>query len=163
MPAPGANPLSRLAGLPDDAFEHDGQLTKREVRAMTLARLAPLAGEMLWDLGAGCGSIAIEWLRAIPGGSAIAVEHSEVRVAMIARNAARLGVPGLRIVVGRAPGRSPVCRRRTPFLSAAALAIPVCWAQRGRRCGPVGGSSRMSSASRANGSFSIGRRGMAAS
>ena len=61
---PGARALSRLAGLPDDAFEHDGQLTKREVRAATMAALAPLAGETLWDVGAGCGSIAIEWLRA---------------------------------------------------------------------------------------------------
>jgi precorrin-6Y C5,15-methyltransferase (decarboxylating) len=103
VPAPDARPLSRLAGLPDDAFEHDGQLTKREVRAITLARLAPLPGEMLWDIGAGCGSIAIEWLRAIPGGAAIAIEHDEARAAMIARNAARLGVPGLRIVAGRAP------------------------------------------------------------
>ncbi len=104
IPAPDARPLSRSAGLPDDAFEHDGQLTKREIRAMTLARLAPLAGEILWDIGAGCGSIAIEWLRAIPGGSAIAVEHNQARAAMIARNAARLGVPGLRIVAARAPG-----------------------------------------------------------
>ena len=74
IPAPGAHPLSRLAGLPDDAFEHDGQLTKREVRAVTLARLAPLAGEMLWDVGAGSGSIAIEWKRAVSGGAAIAIE-----------------------------------------------------------------------------------------
>jgi precorrin-6Y C5,15-methyltransferase (decarboxylating) len=103
VPAPGTNPLSRLAGLPDDAFEHDGQLTKREVRAMTLARLAPLAGETLWDIGAGCGSIAIEWLRAIPSGSATAVERNEERAAMIARNAARLGIPGLRLIIGRAP------------------------------------------------------------
>jgi precorrin-6B C5,15-methyltransferase / cobalt-precorrin-6B C5,C15-methyltransferase len=104
VPAPGARPFSRLAGLPDDAFEHDGQLTKREVRAMTLARLAPLPGETLWDIGAGCGSIAIEWLRAISGAAALAVEHNEARAAMIACNAARLGVPGLRIVTGRAPG-----------------------------------------------------------
>ena len=62
--APGTRGLPRLAGLPDDAFEHDGQLTKREIRAITLARLAPLPGETLWDIGAGCGSIAIEWLRA---------------------------------------------------------------------------------------------------
>jgi precorrin-6Y C5,15-methyltransferase (decarboxylating) len=103
VPAPGTKPLSRLAGLPDDAFEHDGQLTKREVRAVTLARLAPLAGEMLWDIGAGSGSIAIEWLRAVPGGSAIAVERNATRAAMIARNAARLGVPGLRIVAGKSP------------------------------------------------------------
>ena len=103
LPAPGTRALSRLAGLPDDAFEHDGQLTKREVRAMTLARLAPLCGETLWDIGAGCGSIAIEWLRATPGGSAIAVERNEGRAAMIARNAALLGVPGLQIVAGSAP------------------------------------------------------------
>ena len=101
--APGTRPLSRLAGLPDDAFEHDGQLTKREVRAVTLARLAPLPGEILWDIGAGCGSIAIEWLRAIPGGGAVAVERNPARAATIARNAASLGVPGLQIITGAAP------------------------------------------------------------
>jgi precorrin-6Y C5,15-methyltransferase (decarboxylating) len=98
-----ARPLSLLAGLPDDAFEHDGQLTKREVRAMTLAALAPLPGETLWDIGAGCGSIAIEWLRATESGAAVAVERNPDRAAMIARNAAALGVPGLQIVVGAAP------------------------------------------------------------
>jgi len=100
---PEARPLSRFAGLPDDAFEHDGQLTKREVRAMTLAVLAPLPGERLWDVGAGCGSIAIEWLRAIEGGDAVAIERDPDRAAMIARNAAALGVPGLNIVTGTAP------------------------------------------------------------
>ena len=100
---PEARPLSRLAGLPDDAFEHDGQLTKREVRAMTLAVLAPLPGERLWDVGAGCGSIAIEWLRAIEGGDAVTIERNPDRAAMIARNAAALGVPGLNIVTGTAP------------------------------------------------------------
>jgi precorrin-6B C5,15-methyltransferase / cobalt-precorrin-6B C5,C15-methyltransferase len=99
---PGARPLPRSAGLPDDAFEHDGQLTKREVRATTLAALAPLPGETLWDVGAGCGSIAIEWLRA-GAEAAVAVEREPGRAAMIARNAASLGVPGLRIVVGMAP------------------------------------------------------------
>jgi len=101
--APGTRPLSRLAGLPDDAFEHDGQLTKREVRAVTLARLAPLPGETLWDIGAGSGSIAIEWLRAIPGGAAVAVEQNPERAAAIARNAASLGVPGLHIITAAAP------------------------------------------------------------
>jgi precorrin-6B C5,15-methyltransferase / cobalt-precorrin-6B C5,C15-methyltransferase len=101
--APGVQALPRLAGLPDDAFEHDGQLTKREVRAATLAALAPLAGETLWDVGAGCGSIAIEWLRAGDGGAAIAIERHSERAAIIARNAASLGVPGLRIVNGIAP------------------------------------------------------------
>jgi len=98
-----ARPLSRLAGLPDDAFLHDGQLTKREVRAVTLARLAPLPGETLWDIGAGCGSIAIEWLRAAGSARAIAIEPQPVRAALIARNAAALGVPGLGIVVDAAP------------------------------------------------------------
>jgi precorrin-6B C5,15-methyltransferase / cobalt-precorrin-6B C5,C15-methyltransferase len=102
-PAADARFLSRLAGLPDDAFDHDGQLTKREVRAVTLARLAPLPGEILWDIGAGCGSIAIEWLRANPEGDAVAVERDPGRAATIARNAAMLGVPGLRIVVDAAP------------------------------------------------------------
>jgi precorrin-6Y C5,15-methyltransferase (decarboxylating) len=100
---PGVRGVSRLAGLPDDAFEHDGQLTKREVRAATLAALAPVPDECLWDIGAGCGSIAIEWLRAGPGLSAIAIEREPARIAMIARNAAALGVPGLRIVNGIAP------------------------------------------------------------
>jgi precorrin-6Y C5,15-methyltransferase (decarboxylating) len=98
---PDALVLSRLAGLPDDAYENDGQLTKREVRAATLAALAPLPGRLLWDVGAGCGSIAIEWMRA--GGRAIAVESHRGRAAMIARNAAALGVPDLDTVIGKAP------------------------------------------------------------
>ena len=101
--APGGRALPLLAGLPDDAFEHDGQLTKREVRAATLAALAPLPGETLWDVGAGCGSIAIEWLRAGESRLAVAVERSPSRAAVIARNATSLGVPGLRIVAGAAP------------------------------------------------------------
>jgi len=102
-PGPAARPLSRLAGLPDDAFEHDGQITKRETRAATLAALAPLPGELLWDVGSGCGSIAIEWLRAGRRLGAIAVERDAMRCATIARNAAALGVPGLRCVHGVAP------------------------------------------------------------
>jgi precorrin-6Y C5,15-methyltransferase (decarboxylating) len=100
---PGAQGLPLLAGLPDEVFEHDGQLTKREIRAATLAALAPLPGETLWDVGAGCGSIAIEWLRAGEGRTAIAIERDPARAAMIARNAAALGVPGLRIVAADAP------------------------------------------------------------
>jgi precorrin-6Y C5,15-methyltransferase (decarboxylating) len=102
-PGPEARALSRLAGLPDDAFEHDGQLTKREVRAATLAALAPLSGELLWDVGAGCGAIAIEWLRAGRTLGAIAVERDAMRCALIARNAAALGVPELRVQHGVAP------------------------------------------------------------
>jgi precorrin-6Y C5,15-methyltransferase (decarboxylating) len=92
---------SRLAGLPDDAFAHDGQLTKRVVRTATLSALAPQPGELLWDVGAGCGSIAIEWMRA--GSRAVAIERSTERCTLIARNAATLGTPRLDIVTGTAP------------------------------------------------------------
>jgi precorrin-6Y C5,15-methyltransferase (decarboxylating) len=101
--APGTRALSRLAGLPDDAFLHDGQLTKRAVRAATLAALAPLPDEFLWDVGAGSGSIAIEWLRAAPRMRAVAIERVPARAALIAGNAARLGVPGIEIITGTAP------------------------------------------------------------
>ncbi|MDP6346158.1 MAG: precorrin-6y C5,15-methyltransferase (decarboxylating) subunit CbiE [Alphaproteobacteria bacterium] len=99
----GAMAWSSLAGLDDDAFEHDGQLTKREVRAITLAALAPLPGEMLWDVGAGSGAVAIEWLRADRRNRAIAIERQEARLARIEQNAHALGVPQLRIVAGAAP------------------------------------------------------------
>ncbi|WP_233556549.1 precorrin-6y C5,15-methyltransferase (decarboxylating) subunit CbiE [Aeromicrobium endophyticum] len=99
----GARPLGFVAGLPDDAFEHDGQITKRDVRASALARLAPVPGQLLWDVGAGAGSVGIEWLRAHPTCRAIAVEAREERAARIARNASTLGVPALDVVTGRAP------------------------------------------------------------
>lgn len=95
--------LSPLPGLPDDAFESDGQLTKREVRAATLARLVPCPGALLWDIGAGSGSVAIEWMRAAPGTRAIAFERDAERCARITRNAERLGVPGLVVIGGEAP------------------------------------------------------------
>jgi precorrin-6Y C5,15-methyltransferase (decarboxylating) len=93
-----------VAGLPDDAFEHDGQLTKRDLRAAALARLAPTPGERLWDVGAGAGSVGIEWMRAHPTCTTTAVEAEQERAARIGRNAARLGVPDLEVVHGRAPG-----------------------------------------------------------
>jgi precorrin-6Y C5,15-methyltransferase (decarboxylating) len=92
-----------VAGLPDDAFEHDGQLTKRDLRASALARLAPSPGRHLWDVGAGAGSVGIEWMRAHPSCTATAVESHPERAARIGRNAGRLGVPGLDVVTGRAP------------------------------------------------------------
>ena len=95
--------LGWTTGLPDDAFEHDGQLTKRDLRASALARLAPAPGEHLWDVGAGAGSIGIEWMRAHPTCSATAVEANPERASRIGRNAARLGVPGLSVVTGQAP------------------------------------------------------------
>lgn len=100
----GDGPRSPIVpGLADDAYESDGQLTKREVRAVTLAALAPVPGALLWDVGAGSGSIGIEWLRSHPSCRAIAIESHPGRVETIRRNAARLGVPGLRIVAGSAP------------------------------------------------------------
>ncbi|WP_327090316.1 precorrin-6y C5,15-methyltransferase (decarboxylating) subunit CbiE [Nonomuraea sp. NBC_01738] len=101
--ASGVRPLARVPGLPDDAFEHDGQLTKREVRAVSLAALAPIPGELLWDVGAGAGSIAVEWMRAHPSCRAVAVESKRERAARIGRNADTLGVPALKVVEGRAP------------------------------------------------------------
>jgi precorrin-6B C5,15-methyltransferase / cobalt-precorrin-6B C5,C15-methyltransferase len=100
---PGTVPLAAVPGLPDEAYAHDGQLTKRDVRAVTLARLAPLPGRLLWDVGAGAGSIGIEWMRVHPSCRAVAVESDAVRARRVAENAARLGVPGLRVVEGRAP------------------------------------------------------------
>jgi precorrin-6B C5,15-methyltransferase / cobalt-precorrin-6B C5,C15-methyltransferase len=103
LPEPDALRLSTLAGLPDSVFLHDGQLTKRDVRAATLARLAPSPGELLWDVGAGCGSIGIEWMRTDPSCRAIAIEADAKRCALIEQNRLRLGVPGLRVIHGRAP------------------------------------------------------------
>jgi precorrin-6B C5,15-methyltransferase / cobalt-precorrin-6B C5,C15-methyltransferase len=91
-------------GLPDSWFEHDGQLTKQDVRAVTLAALAPRRGEVLWDIGAGSGSVGIEWMLADPSNHAVAIERAGSRAARIARNAAWLGVPDLSIVEGSAPG-----------------------------------------------------------
>lgn len=133
--APGLRPLSAMPGLPDEAFEHDGQLTKRDVRAATLAALAPLPGQMLWDIGAGSGSIAIEWMRA--GGSALAIEHKPERLDRIARNAARLGVPSLEIIAGRAPDALPLDREAPDAIfvgggvSEAGL-LDICWSALGR-------------------------------
>lgn len=94
--------LSRFPGLPDSAFHHDGQLTKREVRAVTLSSLAPLPGELLWDVGAGCGSISIEWLRSDRRCRAIAIEQNATRLNYIADNATALGTPNLQIMAGKA-------------------------------------------------------------
>jgi precorrin-6Y C5,15-methyltransferase (decarboxylating) len=102
-PDAGAVVLGCTPGLPDEAFEHDGQLTKREVRAVTLAALGPLPGELLWDVGAGAGSIGIEWMRAHPSCRAVAVEQVAARAERISRNARSLGVPELQVVLGRAP------------------------------------------------------------
>jgi precorrin-6Y C5,15-methyltransferase (decarboxylating) len=100
---PGTVPRPTVPGLPDDVYANDGQLTKRDVRAVTLSRLAPLPGQLLWDVGAGAGSIGIEWMRVHPSCRGVAVESRPERARRITRNAARLGVPGLQVVEGRAP------------------------------------------------------------
>ncbi len=93
---------TRMPGLPDALYEHDGQLTKAEIRALTVAALAPMPGETLWDVGSGSGSIAIEWCRADTGCRAIAFERDPERAARIARNAERLGAAEIEIR-GEAP------------------------------------------------------------
>ncbi|TIO30723.1 MAG: precorrin-6Y C5,15-methyltransferase (decarboxylating) subunit CbiT, partial [Mesorhizobium sp.] len=100
---PDARILPLTVGLADHLFEHDGQITKREIRAMTLSALAPRRGELLWDIGAGSGSIGIEWMRAHPSMRAIAIEADSERAARIHRNAAHCGVPGLVVIEGSAP------------------------------------------------------------
>lgn len=127
---PDAAIRSTSPGLPDEAFESDGLLTKREVRSMTLARLMPLAGQRLWDVGAGSGAVAIEWLRA-GGARAIAIERQPERCAAIARNAEQLGTPELEVVHGGAPN----CLADLPRPDAAFIGggtdqpeiIDACW------------------------------------
>lgn len=99
----GAGLASWTPGLPDEAFEHDGQLTRRDLRASALARLAPAPGQLLWDVGAGAGSVGIEWMRAHPTCRTVAVESDPGRAERVARNAGALGVPDLTVVHGRAP------------------------------------------------------------
>jgi precorrin-6Y C5,15-methyltransferase (decarboxylating) len=101
--APHARILARASGLADALFEHDGQITKREIRAVTLSSLAPRRNELLWDVGAGAGSVAIEWMLADPSLRSVAVEHRPDRAARIRRNAAAFGVPALEVIEGRAP------------------------------------------------------------
>lgn len=125
--------LSPISGLPDSAFEHDGQLTKRDVRAITLARLAPLPGELLWDVGAGCGSIGIEWMRAHPTCRAMAIEADEGRQQLIEFNRDALGVPGLQLVRGSAPqALSGLERPDAIFIGGGVTRVGVletCWEQ----------------------------------
>jgi precorrin-6B C5,15-methyltransferase / cobalt-precorrin-6B C5,C15-methyltransferase len=101
--APGARVIARAAGLADVLFEHDGQITKREIRAITLSALAPRRGEFLWDIGAGAGSVAIEWMLADPTLRAAAIEMRPDRAACIRRNAAAFGVSSLEVIEGEAP------------------------------------------------------------
>nr|BFE79939.1 hypothetical protein GCM10020093_025400 [Planobispora longispora] len=131
-------PLPCLPGLPDAAFEHDGQLTKAEVRAVTLARLAPVPGELLWDVGAGAGSIAIEWMRGHRANRAVAVERDPGRAARAARNAAGLGAPELTVVNGPAPAALAGLPRPDAVFVGGGVTAPAWWRPAGRRCAPAG-------------------------
>ncbi|MGE8399645.1 MAG: precorrin-6y C5,15-methyltransferase (decarboxylating) subunit CbiE, partial [Burkholderiales bacterium] len=130
---PNTPRLSRLAGLPDSAFKHDGQLTKRDVRAITLARLAPIPGELLWDVGAGSGSIGIEWMRTHPGCRALAIEADDGRQALIEHNRDVLGVPGLQLVRGSAPQALAGLERPDAIFIGGGVTregvLDTCWAE----------------------------------
>lgn len=101
--APDAALLPRVPGLPDELFEHDGTMTKRETRAVTIAKLMPMRGALLWDIGTGCGSVAVEWMRAARYAQAIGIEPRADRRAMAAQNALALGTPKLELLAGTAP------------------------------------------------------------
>lgn len=130
---PNTPRLSRLAGLPDSAFQHDGQLTKRDVRAITLARLAPVPGELLWDVGAGSGSIGIEWMRAHPSCRALAIEADEGRQLLVEHNRDALGVPGLQLIRGKAPQALAGLERPDAIFIGGGVTregvLDTCWAQ----------------------------------
>ena len=123
--------LSRTPGLPDDAFRHDGQLTKRDVRAITLARLAPQPGELMWDVGAGCGSIGIEWMRVHPACRTLAIEADEGRQGFIEYNRDALGVPGLQLIRGKAPQALVELERPDAIFIGGGVTregvLPLCW------------------------------------
>ncbi len=129
---PNAIPLPRIPGLPDDAFQNDGQITRREIRALTLARLGPTPGALLWDVGAGSGSIGIEWLRSESSARAIGLEPRPDRAANARANARRLGVPSLDIREQAAPdGLAGLPRPDAVFIGGGATAervIEICWA-----------------------------------
>ena len=120
-------------GLPDRAFENDGQLTKREIRVQTISALDPRPGALLWDVGAGSGSVAIEWLLSDRTTDAIAVERDAERCARIARNAAALGVPRLKVKHGAAPeALEPLPAPDAVFIGGGLTAdglVETCWAR----------------------------------
>jgi precorrin-6B C5,15-methyltransferase / cobalt-precorrin-6B C5,C15-methyltransferase len=129
-PGPGAV-AGRTAGLPDSAYETDGQITRRELRALALAVLRPGPDELLWDVGAGSGSIGIEWMRADPLACAVAVEARPDRADRARRNAAALGVPGLQVVTGTAPAAlAGLPDPDAVFIGGGLTAdgmLPACW------------------------------------
>jgi precorrin-6B C5,15-methyltransferase / cobalt-precorrin-6B C5,C15-methyltransferase len=119
-------------GLPDTLFESDGQLTKREIRAITLSSLGPRGGELLWDVGLGAGSIAIEWLLADPRASAIGIEARPERATRALVNAERLGVPRLDVRLGSAPSALADLPEPDAIFVGGGASVPgtleACWA-----------------------------------
>lgn len=130
--APGSLTIPLRASLPDSAFENDGQLTKQDVRAVTLSALAPHPGQLLWDVGAGAGSISIEWMLSHPACRAIAIERDPVRCARIRRNASALGVPTLEVLEAAAPeGLESLARPDVIFVGGGGGDVAIfeaCWA-----------------------------------
>ncbi|PLX41972.1 MAG: cobalamin biosynthesis bifunctional protein CbiET [Hyphomicrobiales bacterium] len=128
----GAPQYSTAPGLPEAAYDTDGQITKRDIRAAALARLSPRPGQLLWDVGAGSGSVAIEWMRAAHEARAVAVEMNPERCARIRRNAANLGVPRLQIIEGRAPEALESLARPDAIFIGGGITTPglaeACWA-----------------------------------
>lgn len=128
---PGTIVHGRTAGLADDLFDHDGKMTKREVRSITIARLAPVRGGLLWDVGSGCGSVGIEWMRSAPEARALGIEPDADRRAMAAANAATLGVPEFRQINGMAPiALADLPRPDAIFVGGGTsdpLVVPACW------------------------------------
>jgi len=131
-PDDGTSLLPAIAGLPDEAFGNDGQLTKRDARASALARLAPTPGQLLWDVGAGAGSIAVEWARTDSRCAAVCLEQDAVRAARIVANSEKLGVPGVAVVNERAPeGLAALPRPDAIFVGGGANVpgvLETCWA-----------------------------------
>lgn len=128
---PEAQVLPMVPGLPDAAFLHDGQMTKAEIRALVLARLMPMRGAVLWDVGAGCGSVGIEWMRAAHDARAWGIEPSPERRALAVSNAARLGAPRYSLIDGRAPDALEGLPRPDAVFIGGGLSAEVarrCWA-----------------------------------
>lgn len=122
--------LPRVPGLADELFEHDGTMTKREVRAVTLAKLMPMRGALLWDVGCGCGSVAVEWMRAARYTRAIGLEPRADRRVMAAANALALGTPGLKLIEGKAPEGLAGLEQPDAVFIGGGLGEPVidaCW------------------------------------
>ena len=131
-------------------------MTKRDVRAVTLARLAPCPGELLWDVGAGCGSIGIEWMRAHPSCRAIAIEANDERQEHIRHNRDALGVPSLHLVAGSAPEALLELPEPDAIFIGGGSPPRACWKPAGSACGPAAACSPTRSPCRANGCCSTG-------